>query len=134
MFRRTSLLGAVLPWLAPLGIVRLTHFLPADPDLPPQQRAEVAAFSSSTRQVATSAKEFRATPATCNQAHRTRSLGDKPLDWIQMQNELAALSSNSTHKIAAATTHASLLFSERDAALSSAPIAQVIMSSMLANH
>jgi hypothetical protein len=45
-----------------------------------------------------------------------------------MQNELAALSSNSTHKIAAGTTHASLLFSERDAALSSAPIAQVIMS------
>ena len=106
MFRRTSLLGAVLPWLARLGILRLTHFLPAHPDLPPQQRTEVAAFSSSTRQVPTSAKEFGATPATCNQARGTPSLGDKPLavitasdqppDWLQMQNELAALSSNST--------------------------------------
>jgi pimeloyl-ACP methyl ester carboxylesterase len=138
MFRRTSRMGVVLPWLAWLGIVRLTHFLPAHPDLPPQQRAEVAAFNSSTRQVATSAKEFRATPATCNQARATISLGSKPLavitasdqppDWLQMQNELAGLSSNSTHRIAAGTTHASLLFSERNAASSSAAIAQVIIS------
>jgi pimeloyl-ACP methyl ester carboxylesterase len=138
MFRRTSRMGVVLPWLARLGIVRLTHFLPAHPELPPQQRAEVTAFNSSTRQVATSAKEFRATPVTCTQASATRSLGSKPLavitasdqppDWIQMQKELAGLSSNSTHMIAAGTTHASLLFSQRDAALSSAAIAQVIMS------
>ena len=138
MFRRTTRLGAVLPWLARLGIVRLTHFLPAHPELPPQQRAEVAAFNSSTRQVATSAKEFRATPATCNQARGTRSLGDKPLavitagdqppDWLQMQNELAALSSNNIHRIAVGTTHASLVFSVRSAILSSAAIAQVIMS------
>jgi hypothetical protein len=53
---------------------------------------------------------------------------DQPPDWIQMQNELASLSSNSIHRIAAGTTHASLLFSERDAALSGAAIAQVIMS------
>ena len=138
MFRRTSRMGAVLPWLARLGIVRLTHFLPAHPDLPPQQRAEVAAFNSSTRQVATSAKEFGATSATCTQARAMRSLGSKPLavitaddqppGWRLMQNELAALSSNSIHRIAAGTTHASLLFSQRDAALSSAAIAQVIMS------
>lgn len=37
MFRRTTRLGAVLPWLARLGIVRLTHFLPAHPELPPQK-------------------------------------------------------------------------------------------------
>jgi pimeloyl-ACP methyl ester carboxylesterase len=138
MFRRTSRMGAVLPWLARLGILRLTHFLPAHPDLPPQQRAEVAAFNSSTSQVATSAKEFRATPATCTQASATRSLGSKPLavitasdqppDWIRMQKELAGLSSNSTHRITAGTTHASLLFSERGATLSSAAITQVIMS------
>jgi pimeloyl-ACP methyl ester carboxylesterase len=138
MFRRTSRMGVVVSWLARLGIVRLTHFLPAHPDLPPQQRAEVAAFNSSTGQVATSAKEFGATSATCTQARAMRSLGSKPLavitasdqppDWIEMQKELAGLSSNSTHRIATGTTHASLLFSERDAALSSAAIAQVIMS------
>jgi pimeloyl-ACP methyl ester carboxylesterase len=138
MFRRTSRLGAVLPWLARLGIVRLTHFLPGHPDLPPQQRAEVAAFNSSTRQVAASAKEFRATPATCTQARATKSLGskplavitadDQPLDWRLMQDELAALSSNSIRRVAAETTHASLLFSERGATLSSEAIVQVIMS------
>jgi hypothetical protein len=88
--------------------------------------------------MATSAKEFRATPTTCDQARGTRSLADKPLavitagdqppDWLQMQSELAALSSNSIHRIAAETTHASLLFSQRDAAVSTTAIRAVVLS------
>jgi pimeloyl-ACP methyl ester carboxylesterase len=138
MFRQTTRLGRVMPWLARLGIVRLRHFLPAHPDLPPQQYAEVRAFNSSTRHVTTSVKEFRSTLATCDQAQGTQSLGAKPLavitasdqppDWLQMQSELAALSSNSVHRIAAGTSHASLLFSERGAAMSSAAVREVVLS------
>jgi hypothetical protein len=115
--------------LAGLGIVRLTHFLPAHPGLPWHQRAEVAAFNSSTRQVAARAKECRATPATCTQARAIKCLSSKPLavltaddqprDWRLMQDELAALLSNSIQR-AAGTTHASLLFSERAAPRSAA--------------
>jgi hypothetical protein len=88
--------------------------------------------------VATSAQEFRATPATCDQARGTRSLGDKPLavitagnqlpDWLLMQNGLAALSSNKIHQIMEGTTHASLLFSEHGAAVSIAAIRAVALS------
>ena len=53
---------------------------------------------------------------------------DQPRDWRLMQDELAALSSNSIHRVAAGTTHASLLFSERGGILGSEAIAQVIMS------
>ena len=49
-------------------------------------------------------------------------------NWPQLQSELAALSSNSVHKLVAATSDASLLFTERDAAPSSVAIAEVLSS------
>jgi pimeloyl-ACP methyl ester carboxylesterase len=138
MFRRTNRLGAVLPLLTGLGIVRLANFLPAHPDLPPHQRAQVQAFNSTTRQVMTSVAEFRATPESSAQAASTRSIDDKPLavvtaggqnaEWLQMQDELSSLSPNSIHRVAAGATHASLLFSDRDAAVSSAAIEQVVQA------
>ena len=138
MFRRTNRLGAVLPLLTRLGVVRLSNFLPAHPDLPPQQRTEVQAFNSTTRQVTTSAAEFRATPESSAQAASNKSLGDKPLavvtageqtaEWLHMQDELLALSPNHIHRVAAGGTHASLLFSDRDATVSSAAIDQVVQA------
>jgi pimeloyl-ACP methyl ester carboxylesterase len=138
MFRRTSRLGAVLPLLTRLGIVRLTNFLPAHPDLPPPQRAQVQAFNSTNRQVTTSAAEFRVTPESSAQAASTTSIDDKPLavvtageqtpEWLQMQDELLALSPNSIHRVAAGATHASLMFTDRDAAVSSAAINQVVQA------
>ena len=102
IFRRTSRLGVVLPLLTRLGIVGLTDFLPAHPDLPPLQRAQVQAFNSTTRQVTTSVAEFRPTPESSAQAASTRSIKDRPLavvtageqnaEWLQMQDELSSLS------------------------------------------
>jgi hypothetical protein len=40
---------------------------------------------------------------------------EEPANWPQLQSELAALSSNSVHKVVAGTSDASLLFTERDA-------------------
>jgi pimeloyl-ACP methyl ester carboxylesterase len=138
MFRRTSQLGVVLPLLTRLGVVRLTNFLPAHPDLPPQQQAQVRAFNSTTQQVTTSVAEFRSTPESSAQAANTRSIDNKPLavvtageqtpEWLQMQDELLALSPNSIHRVAAGATHASLMFSDRDAAVSSAAINQVVQA------
>jgi pimeloyl-ACP methyl ester carboxylesterase len=138
MFKRTSRSGAVLGWLTRLGVTRAIHLLPAHPDLPPEQRGQIKAFNSSTRQVITSVQEFRATPQTSELVRSTPGLANKPLavvtageqpsDWLQLQDELAALSSNSVHQEVSGATHASLLFADRDAAVSSAAIVHVVQS------
>jgi len=97
-----------------------------DQTLPPQQRKQLEAFNSSTRPVATTAEEFRATSQTTAQVRSAGSLGDKPLavvtaggqsgpGWPEMQEELAALSSDSTHRVVEGATHASLLYERHDA-------------------
>jgi pimeloyl-ACP methyl ester carboxylesterase len=136
MYEQTRRMGTVIPWLARLGVIRLTNFYPAHPDLPSQQRAQIEAFNSSTQQVVTTVEEFRATPQTNAQVRRTASLGDKPLavisageqppDWLAMQDELAALSSNSIHPVVDGATHESLLYDKRDAQVSSATIKEVV--------
>src|SRR5918998_2761500 len=115
MYEQTRRLGAVIPWLTRLGVIRLTNFYPAHPDLPPQQRTQIEAFNSSTRQVDTTADEFRATPETNTQVSNMGSLGDKPLavlsageqpsSWFEMQDELAALSPDSIHRVVDGATH-----------------------------
>jgi hypothetical protein len=136
MYEQTNRLGAVIPFLTRLGVIRLTNFYPAHPDLPAQQQDQIAAFNSSTQQVATTVEEFRATPETSAQVRSMGSLGDKPLavisvgtqppDWLEMQDELAALSSESIHRVVEGATHVSLLYDKRDAKVSSAAIEQVV--------
>jgi hypothetical protein len=118
----TRRIGAFIPWLTRLGVIRLTNFYPAHPDLPTQQRAQIEAFNSSTRQVGTTVEEFRATPETNAQVRATGSLGEKPLavvsageqssSWLEMQDELAALSSNSIRRVVDGATNESLLYDE----------------------
>jgi pimeloyl-ACP methyl ester carboxylesterase len=140
MYEQTRRLGAVIPWLTRLGVIRLTNYYPAHPDLPPDQRAQIEAFNSSTHHVATTVEEFRATPQTTAQVRRTASLGDKPLAvitageqsagslriWLEMQDELAALSTNSIHRVIEGATHESLLYDKGDSQPSSAAIEQVV--------
>ena len=136
MYEQTNRQGAVIPFLTRLGLVRLTNFYPAHPDLPSQQREQIEAFNSSTQQVATTVEEFRATPETNAQVHGTGSLGDKPLavitageqssDWLEMQDELAALSPNSIHRVVDGATHESLLYGKGDSLVTSAAVEQVV--------
>jgi pimeloyl-ACP methyl ester carboxylesterase len=138
MYKRTTRFSAVIGWLTRLGVTRAIHLLPAHPDLPPEQRDQVKAFNSSTRQVTTSIQEFRATPQTSEQVRNTPSLANRPLAvvtageqpsvWLQLQDELAALSSNSVHQEVSGATHTSLLYADRDAAVSSAAILHVVQS------
>ena len=128
---------AVSSLLARLGIVRLLYKLsPAPPELPQQQRAQIDALSPSTRQVSTYALELRATPQTTTQTRSLRSLGDKPLavvtagtqepEWLELQDDLVTLSSDSTHRVMEGATHTSLLYDRSDAQASSAAIVEVV--------
>jgi len=136
MYEQIRRLGAVIPFLTRLGVTRLFNVYPAHPDLPPQQRAQIEAFNSSTRQVATTVAEFRATPETTAQVRSTGTLGDKPLavisageqssSWLELQDELAALSSDSIHHVVEGATHESLLYESRDAQVTGAAILEVV--------
>jgi pimeloyl-ACP methyl ester carboxylesterase len=136
MYEQARRMGAFVPWLARLGVIRLTNFYPAHPDLPPQQRAQIAALNSSTQQMVTTVQEFRATPETNAQVRSMGNLGDKPLavisagqqppDWLEMQNELAVLSSNSIHRVVDGATHESLLYDKGDSRVTSAAIERVV--------
>ena len=86
---------------------------------------------------ASSAEEFRATPETSAQVLlSTQSLGDKPLSvitageqepiWLELQDELAALSSDSVHRVVEGATHESLLYDQRDAQVTSIAILEVV--------
>jgi hypothetical protein len=136
MYEQTRRIGTVLPFLTRLGVIRLTNIYPAHPDLPAHQRAQIEAFNSSTRQVGTTVEEFRATPETNAQVRATGSLGDKPLavvsageqssSWLEMQDELAALSPDSIHRVVDGATHESLLYDKGDSQVTSAAIEQVV--------
>jgi pimeloyl-ACP methyl ester carboxylesterase len=129
---------AVASLLARVGIVRLlSKFAPAPPALPQQQRAQIDALSPSTRQVSTYALELRATPQSATQTRSLRSLGNKPLavvsapkqaepDWLDLQDDLVTLSSNSTHRVVEGATHTSLLYERSDAQATSAAIVEVV--------
>jgi pimeloyl-ACP methyl ester carboxylesterase len=126
MYEQNRRMGAFIPWLTRLGVIRL----------PAQQRAQIEAFNSSTQQLATTVEEFSATPQTSSQVRSTQSLGDKPLavvsagqqspDWLEMQEELAALSPNSIHRVVDGATHESLLYDKGDSQVTSAVIEQVV--------
>jgi pimeloyl-ACP methyl ester carboxylesterase len=136
MYERARRLTSMVPLSARLGLIRLFDVFPAHPDLPPHQRAQVEAFNSSTRHLATTTEEFSATPKTTTQVRNTESLGEKPLavisageqppGWLELQEELAALSSNSVHRIVEGATHESLLYERRDGWATSAAIVEVV--------
>jgi pimeloyl-ACP methyl ester carboxylesterase len=126
--------GISLP--ARLGIVRLLSKLdPASPELPPKQRAQTDALTPSTREFTTYVLEFLA-PTQTLRLGTPGSLGNKPLavvtagesepGWLEHQDKLATLSSDSIHRVAQGATHTSLLYEKRDAQATSAAIVDVV--------
>jgi pimeloyl-ACP methyl ester carboxylesterase len=105
-----------------------------DSSHPEQSRRSAEAQAASE---ASSAEEFRATPETSAQVLlSTQSLGDKPLSvisageqepiWLELQDELAALSSDSVHRVVEGATHESLLKDQRDAQVTSMATIEVV--------
>ena len=127
---------ALMPSLARLGVVRLSYLADAGA-VPAQARSEERAIHSTAGDYRSSRDEFAAIPAALEQARALVSIGDKPLaivtagsgsqeGWLPLQEEMAALSTRSVHQVVPEATHASLVDDERDAAVSSRAILNVV--------
>jgi pimeloyl-ACP methyl ester carboxylesterase len=135
-YEQTNLVFTVGTLLARIGVVRLFNLSPAPSELPHQQRAQLAALDPSTRQMSTTAQEFRDSPQTTDQAQSLGSLGDKPLavvsagtqssEWLELQEELAALSPNSKHRVVEGATHTSVVYDRSDSQATSEAIDEVV--------
>jgi pimeloyl-ACP methyl ester carboxylesterase len=126
---------AVLPSLARLGIGQV--FL-SSPGVPEPAAGQIQAFASSPRGWRNGADESAAMPALFSQAQALTTLGSAPLvvltasesvqtinGWTAAQDRMAALSINSSHRVAD-TTHAALLGDEHGAEVSALAIDDVV--------
>jgi pimeloyl-ACP methyl ester carboxylesterase len=126
----------VLPSLARIGVYRvILGLLPAD--LPAPYGDIERAQQSTPLLLSGQRDEFAVLPATLAQAEALTSLGDKPLvvvtapvdaqqGWLEAQEAMVTLSSNSSHRLASGQTHASVIESESGAAVSAAAIQDVV--------
>lgn len=134
-YRRVS---ALFPSLARLGVSRLINPFVFS-GLPADARAVAIANASTAKAVNSQHAEWSMIPTTLTQAKALTTLGDRPLmvvtaerdmqdNWMPLQDELAALSSNSAHRVFADATHASLVDDETVAAQSSQAIRDLVTS------
>ncbi len=131
-FRRIS---ALLPSLARLGVGRLIY--QADfANLPARARDMRRRDYSSARMYRSARDEFAELPTSLRQARSFHSLGDRPLvvvtaardaqaGWLPLQDEMAALSTNSSHRIVPCT-HDALITDEDVAHTSSQAVRDVV--------
>jgi pimeloyl-ACP methyl ester carboxylesterase len=139
--------GLAYRGLARLGFLRLTSAFPADCGLAPRQCAEERAWMVSARRQDAYVAEMGA-PDRDAQVRATQTIGSRPLvvltasdhsdifgphyaaevesTWREMQDELAALSTDTAHHIVEGATHGSL--QTEHAALTSAAIGQVVQA------
>src|SRR5215212_7563316 len=107
--------------------------------LPPHVRGEARANASTAPYLASWIEEFVAANTSMQQAAALTNLDDKPLvvvtadtgnaaGWEQAQDKMATLSTNSSHRVAKDTIHATLLHDETDAAQASQAIHDVLRS------
>jgi hypothetical protein len=133
MFRRVS---GVLPSLSRFGVSRVVNHT-AYRDLPPLARDEQRAFWSTPRHNRSVRDEFSQLRTAMAQAESLTSLGDRPLvvvtaqknaldGWMSAQDELAALSTNVSHRVLTDATHSSLVDTAANAAQSSSAIRAVV--------
>lgn len=133
VFRRVL---ALSPTLARLGVARLVARADSSP-LPPEAREARRLYSSSPRAARSLRDEFAQLPVSLEQSRAVRSLGSLPLvvvtaardaqaGWLPLQDEMAALSTNSRHEVLGNLTHSSLIEDEQDAASASRAIRLVI--------
>ena len=140
-----------MTFLTRLGVFRLTSGDMAECGLPAQQCKEEQAYLRSTRYRVTWGQEMYA-PERDAQVRATGNLGDKPLavlsagdhshdfaagvsptartqferTWDDLQSELAALSTDSTHIVVERAGHSTLQTDRGDAQVTSATIEQVV--------
>ena len=119
-----------------LGLLRVVAPLSAG-DQPPGWRDEVAANLSRAATLESNLDEFLDSDDSIHAAAELRSLGDKPLSvltagsgndaaWTAKQNRLAALSTNSVHRVVPGVVHEDLIASRLGAAATTRGILEVV--------
>jgi pimeloyl-ACP methyl ester carboxylesterase len=123
---------ALFPSFARLGLGRLV-LASQYADLPPLARDQVRAFDATARGARSTRDEWAEATRAMEQAQVVESLGGRPLvvvtalrdaatGWLPPQEKLAALSSNSSHRVLLDAKHASIVEDEDDAALATRAI------------
>jgi pimeloyl-ACP methyl ester carboxylesterase len=131
-FRRIS---ALFPSLARLGVGRLVYHANFG-DLPARARDAQRLNYSSARLFRSLRDEFAELPTALQQAHSFQSLGDRPLvvvtaardaqaGWLPLQDAMARLSTNSSHRVVP-YTHDALITDQAAAQTSSQAIRDVV--------
>jgi len=130
VFRRVY---PLFPSLARLGVGRL---LPADGALPVHARGIEHLHHASARLYLSQRDEFAELPASLAQARAVHDLGARPLvvvtaardamvGWLPLQDRMAALSTNSSHRVVP-YTHDALVTDETAARVSTQAIHDVV--------
>jgi pimeloyl-ACP methyl ester carboxylesterase len=107
--------------------------------LPPESRGEARASAATASHVASWVDEYVAAGSSARAARSLVDFDAKPLvvltagrgsdeDWLAEQKAMAALSTNSVHRVVAEATHASMLEDEDDATAVTWAIADVVAS------
>ena len=129
---------AITQPFARVGVMRLANG-DAFGDLPEPARAAQQAYRSSGRSADALRDDFAAIPATLREALALTTIGAKPLvvvtaaagaqtGWLEAQQDMLALSTDSASRIAPDQTHDSLIMSETGSALSTRAILDVLDS------
>jgi pimeloyl-ACP methyl ester carboxylesterase len=107
--------------------------------LPPRSQLEARASVATASQLRSTIDEYVQANSSVQQAASLADFGDKPLvvltagsgsapGWSVSQNAMAALSTNSAHRVIAGATHDSLISDEEDAAITTRAIRDVVAS------
>ncbi|HET7799419.1 MAG TPA: alpha/beta hydrolase [Humibacillus xanthopallidus] len=132
----TARLSALAAASARVGVTRLYAPVEAG-SLPPRARDEVRASIGRSETLESTIDEYAQAGTAATQASALTSFGAKPLavltagsgsapDWFGKQDRLAALSTNSQHRIIAGATHQDLIADEADAARTTQAILDVV--------
>jgi pimeloyl-ACP methyl ester carboxylesterase len=130
--------SALLSSTAELGVGRLLSQGSYD-SLPPQSADEAEATGSTASNLQSTIDEYLQANTSTGQAAALEDFGDKPLvvltagsgsdaDSIADHDDLAALSTNSAHRVVDGATHDSLISDEKDSAATTQAILDVVSS------
>lgn len=131
-------LSALLSTSARLGVGRAIAQL-SFTGLPPQSRDEARASAATAKEMASFVDEFAVANRSASEAGQLTSLHAKPLivltadrgnaeGWMQAQDKLAALSTNSLHRVVPGATHQSLVDDPAHAAAVSRAIHEAVVA------
>jgi pimeloyl-ACP methyl ester carboxylesterase len=129
--------GVVGPLIARAGIPRVFSLYPSNPELPSLQREQsLSLYYTTPHQVATY-EEMGTMPESLEKARGTGTLGERPLMVVSaaadhgaearaFQEDLTALSPNSSQRVVEGSTHVSLVVDRGHAKQTSEEIVEVV--------